>query len=118
MVNATVAITIRQQIGADSWLAVSGRDPRYWTSDNGEVTFAFRFGSTYGLPRWCEITYKRGSDDYTIHAYKIHRNGVRKTLSVPSDYEPDGREYTTYEGVYADRLPSLVRYINTIGELS
>jgi hypothetical protein len=80
--------------------------------------FAFRFGNRYGLAKWIEITYKRGADLYDIVAYKIHRNGVKKTLRVASEYELDGYEYTSYEGVYADNLPSLVRQINLIGELS
>jgi hypothetical protein len=113
-----VALTIKKQIGTDAWLAVSGRNERYWTTDDGNVTFAFRFGNAYGLPKWCEITYKTGADLYDIVAYKIHRNGVKKTLRIASEFELDGYEYTSYEGVYGDSLPALVRDINTIGWLS
>ena len=113
-----IAATIRDQIGLDAWLAVSGRTPRYWRLDNGDVTFAFRFGGAYGLAKWCEITYKTGADLYDIVAYKIHRNGAKSTLRIASEYEVDGFEYTQYEGVYADSLSSIVREINTIAELS
>lgn len=113
-----IASTIRDQIGLDSWLAVSARTPRYWSTEDGNVTFSFRFGNRYGLAKWCDITYKPGTDLYDIVAYKIHRNGVKKTLRIASEYELDGYEYTSYEGVYADNLPSLVRQINTIGWLS
>lgn len=115
---AMVAYIIKQQIGIDAWLAVSARDPRYWSTEDGAVTFTFRFGSRYGLQRWAQITYQPGKDLYDVCAYKIHRNGVKKTLRVPSAYEPDGYEYTEYEGVYADRLDSLVRHINRIAEVT
>ena len=113
-----VASTIKRQIGIDAWLAVSARDPRYYSTDDGTVTFSFRFGSRYGLAKWCEITYKRGADTYDMVAYKVHRNGVKKTLSIASKYEPDGVESASYSNVYFDMLPSLVRQANTIGELS
>ena len=113
-----VASTIKRQIGIDAWLAVSARDPRYYSTDDGTVTFSFRFGSRYGLAKWCEISYNRGTDLYDIVAYKVLRNGVKKTLRVASEYEMDGYEYTSYSGIYADSLPSLLRRINVIGELS
>ena len=116
--GTVVASAIRQQIGLDSWLASSARDARWWTDDNGDIVFVFRFGSRYGLAKWCEITYKSGRDDYDIIAYKIHRNGMKNTLSIPSEYEPNGREYTKYEGYYAESLSGLIRQINLIGELS
>lgn len=118
MTTTTIATTIKQQIGTDAWLAVSAREAKFWTADNGTTTLAFRFGDRYGLPKWCEITYRPGSDDYSIHAYKIHRNGCRKTLRIASEYEPSGYEYAEYEGVYADSLGMLVRYANQIAELS
>lgn len=112
-----VASTIKQQIGLDVWLAVSARNARYWETEQGNVTFAFRFGSSYGLAKWCEITYKRGADAYDIVAYKVHRNGVKKTLSIASEYEIDGYEYTSYSDVYFESLGNIVREINRIGEI-
>lgn len=116
--SARVAYTIREQIGSNAWLAVSGRDARYWSTEDGAVTFAFRFGSSYGLPKWCQITYKPGKDLYDVCAYKIHRNGVKKTFSIASEYELDGYEYTEYTDVYADSLGNLVRQINLIAEVT
>lgn len=112
------ALTIKRQIGLDAWLAVSAREPRYWATEDGSVTFAFRFGSRYGLAKWCQITYKPGKDLYDVCAYKIHRNGVKKTFRIASEYELDGYEYTEYSDVYADSLASLVRQINTIAEVT
>lgn len=103
----TIAETINRQIGLDTWLAVSGRNPRYWTNDNGDVTYSFRFGSSYGLPHWCEITYNVDSDLYTFDAYKIHRNGCKRNIEL-GGYE--GEAYFTH--VYADSLSSLVRSVN------
>jgi len=113
-----IAQTIHEQIGLDTWLAVGGRDRRVHIDEDGNVVNQFRFGSRYGLPKYIDITYKRGRDDYNVHGYKIHRNGVKKTLRVASEYEMDGYEYTSYSGVYADSLPSLVRQINVVSELS
>lgn len=113
-----VAQTIRAQIGPNVWLAVSAREARVWTTDDGAVTLAFRFGSRYGLAKWCEITYRPGKDLYDICAYKIHRNGVKSTFRIASEYELDGYEYTEYSDVYADSLANLVRQINTIAEVS
>ena len=79
-----IATTIKRQIGLDAWLAVSARNPRWWTNETGDVVFAFRFGSRYGLPKWCEITYQSVSDDYDLWAYKIHRNGCRRAPSPRS----------------------------------
>lgn len=116
--HAITAYTIKQQIGLDAWLAVSARNPRYWSTEDGAVTFSFRFGSRYGLQKWCQITYRPGKDLYDVCAYKIHRNGVKKTFRIASEYELDGYEYTEYEGVYADMLGNLVRQINTIAEVA
>lgn len=113
-----IASTIRRQIGTDVWLAVSARNPRWWTSPTGDVVFAFRFGSRYGLAKWCEITYQSSSDDYDLIAYKVHRNGVKSTLSLPSEYEADGVERAEYEGLYADTLPTFVRSVNLMGEFA
>ena len=110
--DPTAARTIRAQIGTDTWLAVSARQPKWWT-DGGDVVFAFRFGSRYGLPKWCEITYRKGRDDYDVTAYRIHRNGCKRVLSITDEY---GLDQTDWTGVYADRLGSLVRQANTIGE--
>jgi hypothetical protein len=112
----TIAATIRQQIGTDAWLAVSARDPKWWTSDSGDIVLAFRFGSRYGLPKWCEITYRSGRDSYDIGAYKIHRNGCKKTLSVPD--EITGTYYADWTDIYADNLGSFVRIANTMAEIS
>lgn len=111
--DPTAARTIRAQIGTDAWLAVSARQPKWWT-DGGDVVFAFRFGSRHGLPKWCEITYRKGRDDYDVTAYKIHRNGCKRVLSATDE---DGIERADWTGVYADRLGPLVREANTIGEL-
>lgn len=113
-----IAQTIHEQIGLDTWLAVSGRDRRAYIDEDGNVVNQFRFGSRYGLPKYIDITYKRGSDDYNVHGYKIHRNKAVTTFSHASEYEIDGREYANYDGVYAESLPSLVRWINQLAELS
>jgi hypothetical protein len=103
--DSGIAATIRQQIGVDAWLAVSAREPKWWTDDQGRVVFAFRFGDRYGLPKWCEITYRPGSDDYSVKAYKIHRNGCKRTIDQ-------------FDGVYADALGFLVRDINSEAEFA
>jgi hypothetical protein len=113
-----IAKTIKSQIGLDSWLAVSAREPRWWTSPTGDVVVAFRFGSAYGLAKWCEITYSVASDDYDVLAYKIHRNGMKRTLSAPDTFAENGIEVCAWDGVYFDALPRLVRRANLIGELS
>jgi len=113
-----IAQTIHEQIGLDTWLAVSGRDRRAYIDEDGNVVNQFRFGSRYGLPKYIDITYKRGRDDYNVHGYKIHRNRVVSTFSHASEYELDGKEYAIYDGVYADQLPELVRRINVLSELS
>lgn len=100
-----IAKTIRDQIGLDTWLAVSARNPRWWTDSTGDVVFAFRFGSRYGLARWIEIAYREVSDDYDLLAYKIHRNGCKRTFRFEG-------ESTEYEGVYAASLAPLIRSIN------
>lgn len=104
MTAITIAQTIQRQIGTDAWLAVSARNASYCETPEG-TQLRFRFGDRYGLAKWCEITYKRGSDDYAIAAYKIRRNGKREALAF-------------YEGVYADSLGFLIRDINLEAELS
>jgi hypothetical protein len=111
-----IAATIRRQIGTDAWLATSARDPRFWTNETGDVVFAFRFGSRYGLPKWCEITYRRASDDYGVIAYKIHRNGCKKTLNQPD--EITGTYWAEWNGIHADMLGTFIRIANQMGELS
>ena len=114
----SIASTIKNQIGLDAWLAVSGRDLRYWTNATGDIVFAFRFGSRYGLPKWIEITYQQASDDYDVIAYKIRRNGVKATLTIPDAFNENGIERAEWDGVYFDALPRIVRRANLIGELS
>lgn len=111
-----IADMIRRQIGTDVWLAVSARDPRYWTTDAGNTVLAFRFGSRYGLPKWCEITYRPGPDDYAMTAYRIRRNGVKSVLSIPDEY--GGRDVADYRSVYADMVGAWVRHFNLMGELA
>jgi hypothetical protein len=105
VIHRDIAETIRRQIGTDAWLAVSGRDSKFWANDDGDAVFCFRFGSRYGLANWCEITYKRGSDDYSIWAYKIRRNGKAQAIAQ-------------YDNVYFDSLGFLIRDINQEAELS
>lgn len=116
--NLRVAITIKDQIGTDTWLAVSAREGKWWTDDNGDVIFAFRFGGRYGLAKWCEITYRRGSDDYAVTAYKIHRNGCKVTLKIADRYEYSGYDTANYYGVHAGLLSFTVRHFNQMGELA
>jgi hypothetical protein len=111
-----IASTIRKQIGTDAWFAVSGRDAKWWTNDKNEVVFAFRFGSSYGLQKWCEITYRAGSDDYAIKAYKIHRNGSKRILSIGDGW--GGIETAEWDGVYWESLGAWVRQANQLGELA
>ena len=111
-----IASTIRTQIGTDAWFAVSGRDAKWWTNDKNEVVFAFRFGSSYGLQKWCEITYRAGTDDYAIKAYKIHRNGSKRVLSIGDGF--GGRDTAEWDGVYWESLGTWVRQANLIGELA
>lgn len=114
-----IAATIRQQIGLDAWLAVSARQHRWWLNGRtGFVTFTFRFGSRHGLPKWIDIAYNRATDLYDVQGYKIHRNGCARVFKLPSDFDPDGYEYTDYKGVYADSLPDLVREINRLAEIA
>ena len=113
-----IAETIFRQIGLDAYRAVSGRDRRAYIDEDGNVVHQFRFGSSYGLPKYIDITYKRGRDDYHVHGYKIHRNKAVSTLSVPSDYPLHDKEDAIYDGVYADRLPYIVRRINAIADVS
>ena len=87
------------------WLAVSARNPRWWTDDNGDVVFAFRFGNCYGLPHWCEITYQSASDDYDVYCYKVHRDGCKRALQ-----SEDGM--ADWNGVYASSLGSIIREVN------
>ena len=96
---ATVIQTIKQQIGTDTWLAVSARSESYFISESANATLKFRFGNRYGLPNYIEIEYRAGSDDYALRAYRIHRNGCKSVLA-------------DYEGVYADSLAFLIRDIN------
>ena len=112
-----IAQTIHEQIGLDTWLAVGGRDRRVHIDEDGNVVNQFRFGSRYGLPKYIDITYKRGRDDYHVHGYKIHRNKAVSTFIHASEHI-DGKEFTKYDGVYADQLPDLVRLINQLAELS
>lgn len=112
-----IAQTIHEQIGLDTWLAVGGRDRRAYIDEDGNVVNQFRFGSRYGLPKYIDITYKRGRDDYHVHGYKIHRNKAVSTFIHASEHI-DGKEFTNYDGVYADQLPDLVRVINVVSELS
>lgn len=116
--GAEIATTMKRQIGLDAWLAVSARNPRWWTNDDGNVVFAFRFGSRYGLAKWCEITYRPGSDDYAMTAYRIRRNGCKSVLSIPDEYEPSGRDTADWDGLYADSLGIFVRSANEIGEFA
>lgn len=95
-----IAATIRQQIGTDTWLAISARNPSYRLDGNNNTVFTFRFGSRYGLQRWIDVTYERVTDDYRIFAYRIKRNGTQRIVA-------------NYEGVYADSLAFLIRDINT-----
>lgn len=116
--GSQIAATIRQQIGLDSWLAVIAREPRWWqNSETGYITFTFRFGSRHGLSKWIDVAYNRATDLYDVKAYKLHRNGCKSTLKIPSEFEPDGYEYFEYEGIYAESLPDLVREINRLGEI-
>lgn len=100
-----VAATIRQQIGTDTWLAVSARKPKYRLDGNNNTVFSFRFGSRYGLQCWIDVTYERVTDDYRIFAYRFKRNGCKQVIA-------------NYEGVYADSLAFLIRDINTEEEYS
>jgi hypothetical protein len=100
MTNA-IAQTIRQQIGTDTWLAISAREATYY----GKTCLKFRFGSRYGLPKWIQVTYNPGRDDYTILAWQVHRNRCVKDLA-------------RYEGVYADSLGWLIRDINLEVEMA
>lgn len=93
-----VAKEIRRQIGVESWLAVSAREPQFFLNPEGQPAIRFRFGSRYGLKRYMEIAYRRGTDDYSLWAYKIRRNGDVETI----------REF----GLYCDGLPYFVREIN------
>ena len=111
-----IASTIRAQIGTDAWFAVSGRDAKWWTNDKDDLVFAFRFGSSYGLQKWCEITYRAGSDDYAIKAYKIHRNGSKRVLSIGDGSR--GIDTAEWDGVYGDSLGTWVRQANQLGELA
>lgn len=115
--GAEIARTIRSQIGIDAWLAVSARQPRWWTNSTGDVVFSFRFGSRYGLAKWIEITYTV-ADDYDVVAYKIRRNGLRQTITAPDQYAENGIETCEWDGVYFDDLPRLVRRANLLAELS
>jgi len=114
----TIAQTITKQIGSNVWFAVSARDPKWWTKDTGDVVVAFRFGSRYGLPKWCEITYKQGIDTYDVSAYKIHRNGAKRMFTLADKSAMDGLERSGWEGIYADRLAEVVRRANLMGELA
>lgn len=96
----TIAQTIRQQIGTDTWLAVSARD----AVDHGDK-ITFRFGNRYGLPHYIEITYRRSTDDYSVKAWRVHRNGCIKVLAE-------------YDRVYFDLLGWLVRDINNEAEFA
>lgn len=117
--GSQIAATIRQQIGLDAWLAVSAREPRWWqSSETGNITFTFRFGSRHGLSKWIDVAYNRGTDLYDVKGYKLHRNGCRAVLKLPSEFELSGYEYTEYEGIYADSLPDIVREINRIAEIA
>lgn len=109
---ADVAQTIKNQIGTDTWLAISAREARYTGHPNGDVTLTFRFGSRYGLPQYCEITYVTASDDYEIYAYKVRRNGNEKALTLGLNDEAH------LTGIYADSLGWLIRDINQEAELS
>lgn len=111
-----VASTILTQIGTGAWLAVSGRDAKWCVNDKDEVVFAFRFGSSYGLQKWCEITYRAGSDDYAIKAYKIHRNGSKRVLSIGDG--SGGIDTAEWDGVYWESLGTWVRQANQLGELA
>lgn len=111
-----VAMTIKRQIGLDSWLAVSGRDQKAGVNADGDVVLAFRFGPRHGLARWVEITYRGGRDTYDVTAYKVHRNGVRRVLSCPDSVT--GIERAEWTDVYAEQLPTLIRRANVIGDLS
>ena len=53
-----IAQTIKQQIGIDTWLAVSARNPQWFLNDDGDTVLRFRFGNRYGLPHFIEITYR------------------------------------------------------------
>jgi len=112
-----IAETIHRQIGLDAYRAVSGRDRRAYIDEDGNVVNQFRFGSQYGLRKYIDITYKRGRDDYNVHGYKVHRNRAVSTFIHASEHI-DGKEFTKYDGVYADQLPNLVRLINVVSELS
>lgn len=96
----TIAQTIRQQIGTDTWLAVSARD----AVDHGDK-ITFRFGNRYGLPNYIEITYRRATDDYSVKAWRVHRNGCIKVLAE-------------CDRVYFDLLGWLVRDINNEAEFA
>lgn len=115
-ISGGVAAIIRSQIGTDAWLAVSGRNAKWWTNDKNDVVFAFRFGSSYGLQKWCEITYRASTDDYAITAYKIHRNGCKKVLSIGDGF--GGRDTAEWDGVYWESLGTWVRQANLIGEIA
>ena len=112
-----IAETIHRQIGLDAYRAVSGRDRRAYIDEDGNVVNQFRFGSQYGLRKYIDITYKRGRDEYNVHGYKVHRNRAVSTFIHASEHI-DGKEFTKYDGVYADQLPDLVRLINQLAELS
>ena len=107
-----VARTIKSQIGIDTWLAVSARETFYTSHANGDVTLTFRFGSRYGLPQYCEITYVTASDDYEIYAYRVHRNGSKRAIKLGLNDEAH------LTGIYADSLGWLIRDINQEAELS
>jgi hypothetical protein len=94
-----IADAIKMQIGTDAWLAVSARNPRWWTNSNGDVVFAFRYGNRYGCPCWCEITYQDASDDYDVRTIKVRRNGHVDVLSEQ-------------DGVYASSLGEVIREAN------
>lgn len=94
-----IAQTIKQQIGIDTWLAVSARNPQWFLNDDGDTVLRFRFGNRYGLPHFIEITYRPGRDLYDLKGYKIHRNRCRTVLD-------------DYTDVYADSLGFLIRDIN------
>jgi hypothetical protein len=96
--DAAIADTIWQQIGSDTRLAISARSFTYGNT-NGDTFLKFRFGSNHGLANYCDITYRPGTDDYTLHAYKIRRN-----LAITTTY--------LYERVDADSLPFFLRQIN------
>lgn len=90
----TIAQTIIEQIGTDTWLAVSARN----AVDHGDK-ITFRFGDRYGLPHHIEITYRRSTDDYSIVAYRVHRNGCKRVIAE-------------YDGITWESLGWLVRDIN------